>query len=96
MFSLYYIVFIACDLSFFNEFVMMHVSATLYICWFILHEVNLQPLGVCCLLNAIYNVKVTKVQQRRFKPKKIVYWGSSFGNLSTFLLKFQQSNFFFV
>jgi hypothetical protein len=35
---------------------MMHVSATLCICWFILHEVNLQPLGVCCLFNAIYNV----------------------------------------
>jgi uncharacterized SAM-dependent methyltransferase len=73
---------------------MMHVSATLCICWFILHEVNLQPLGVCCLLNAIYNVKVTKVQQRGIKQKKIVYWGSSFGNLSTFLSKFQQSNVF--
>jgi uncharacterized SAM-dependent methyltransferase len=51
-------------------------------------------LGVCCLLNAIYNVKVTKVQQRGFKQKKIVYWGSSFGNLSTFLLKFQQFDVF--
>ncbi len=72
---------------------MMYVNATLCICRFILHEVNLQPLGVCCLLNAIYNVKVTKVQQRGFKPKKkIDYWGSSFGNLSTFLSKFQQFN----
>jgi len=32
---------------------MMYVSATLCICWFIFHEVNFQPLGVCCLLNAI-------------------------------------------
>jgi hypothetical protein len=66
---------------------MMYVSATLCICWFILHKVNLQPSGVCCLLNAIYNVKVTKVQQRGFKPKKknLIIRGSSFGNLSTFL-----------
>jgi hypothetical protein len=73
---------------------MMYVSATLCICWFILHEVNLQPLGVCSLLNAIYNVKVTKVQQRGFKRKKKVYWGSNFRNLSTFLSKFQQFNIF--
>lgn len=51
----------------------MHVSATLCICWFIFHEVNLQPLVVCCLLNAMYNMNVIKVQQRGFKQKKIVY-----------------------
>jgi hypothetical protein len=57
---------------------MIHVSATLCICWFILHEVNLQPLGVCCLSNAIYNMKVTKVQQRGLKPKKNCLLGFEF------------------
>jgi hypothetical protein len=48
------------------------IGATLWIRWFTLHKVGVQPLGVHCLSNAYNDVEVTWIWQGRFKGKQIL------------------------